>query len=158
MDTPNLNGLTIVSSITWTENVFLSGLYIYYFRRFVQDMGENVQIKLHSHARATFYWLVFAFVITTAYETTTLTLMATGQFLTRNIVDGPACALKLVIEIFVLDQVVLLSKMRKELLQRGNLSLVLQTNPGSDSGTTAIETVEYRTRADRNGDLITSAA
>ena len=107
------------------ESIFLSALYIFYFRKLVKDIPDGAPEDVKSYTRRTFRLLVLVYIFELVYQTITLTLMCLQLILARHVVDPPIYGAKLAVELMVLTRLVRFARMRSELLQRGNISATL---------------------------------
>lgn len=117
-----------VQIIFAVQECVLSSLYIYFFWGYINDVPERVKDKLQKEVKATFCLLVMAYCWILMSNVLIYVLDFKKIFLARDLCFNPVYAIKLEIEFFVLNRLVRISQLKRDVLS--NPSLTLST-PGT---------------------------
>jgi hypothetical protein len=127
-------GLRLTDIASYVQIIFavqecvLSCLYIYFFWGYINDVPERVKDKIQKEVKATFCLLVMAYGWILMSNVLIYVLDFKKIFLARDLCFNPVYAIKLEIEFFVLNRLVRISQLKRDVLS--NPSLTIST-PGT---------------------------
>lgn len=104
------------------HDVILSGLFMYYFWRYMHASAQELPGDIKMRLRRTWWLILGLTVLILSGVIISLVLMGERLFLARYAVVPVINALTLKFEFFALNRVLEVARLRNEALQRGNLS------------------------------------
>ena len=116
------------------QDVVLATLYLYYFWGYMRDVPLSLRPRIQRRCRVIFALLVLAYVWVLLADCAQYVLLCRRLYLARMMVLPALEAIKLKIEFFVLNKLVVVGTMKQQLLGRQSLGSSL-LEPGVSVGT-----------------------
>lgn len=112
------------------QDILLSSLYIFYFRRYMRDGWSDLPIDIKKELRTMLALLLAAYLVVLISTTLSLVLLGKMLLLARYTMLPLVNVLNLQVEFFVLNRLVQTADLKNQALLRGNVSEVSSLEGG----------------------------
>jgi hypothetical protein len=112
-----------VQIIFAVQECVLSSIYIYFFWGYTNDVPERAKTKIQKEVKVTFCLLVMAYGWIVMSNVLIYVLDFKKIFLARDLCFNPVYAIKIEIEFFVLNRLVLISQLKRDALSNPSLTI-----------------------------------